>query len=63
MRPHRHDQHHNLEVGRAFREHVGQLVREGFGQSEIDRSVGEHVNAVAQASYDLGIQEVRPSEN
>lgn len=63
MRPHRFDQEHNLTVGRAFRTLVGDLVSEGNNQVEIDRSVGEHVNAVAQAAYDLGLRELAPSQN
>jgi len=63
MRPHRYDQQHNLTVGRAFRLLVGDLVVEGYGQPEIDQMVGEQVNAVAQAAYDMGVREVRPSKN
>ena len=66
MRPHPHDHEHNLRVGAAFRKLVGDLVREcgGFDQQVyIDEKVGEHVNAIAQAAYDLGRHEVEPSQN
>lgn len=63
MRPHRHDHEHNLEVGRAFRKLVNDLFSEGWDGQSVDRCVGEHVNAVAQAAYDLGVNEVQPSMN
>lgn len=64
MRPHTHDRDHNQQVGTAFRTLVGDLVVESNGsQTYIDQKVGEHVNAVARAAYDLGQSEVRPSLN
>lgn len=64
MRPHTHDQQHNLTVGVAFRNMVGHLIAEASGsQRYVDERVGAHVNAVAQAAYDLGRYEVEPSMN
>ena len=63
MRPHRHDHEHNLAVGRAFRTLVGDLMEEGYDTRAIDAQIGSHVNGVAQAAYDLGVQEVKPSQN
>jgi hypothetical protein len=45
---------------------IGELIREcgGDNQMYIDGAVGEHVNAVATAAYDLGAHEaVQPSQN
>jgi len=66
MRPHTQDRQHNLTVGAAFRTLVGDLVREcgGDDQKYVDEGVGEHVNAVAGAAYDLGVHEACiPSQN
>ena len=65
MRPHPYDNDHNLLVGRAFRDMVGHLIREAAqSQTYVDLKVGAHVNAVAQAAYDLGVHEaVLPSRN
>ena len=73
MRPHTHDHEHNMTVGRAFRMLVHDLVTEAGQRGQysdvqgfVDRGVGEHVNAVAQAAYDLAVHEVQhapPSQN
>jgi hypothetical protein len=66
MRPHTYDRQHNLSVGAAFRDLVTDLIREcgRDDQKYVDEGVGEHVNAVAGAAYDLGVREAcTPSQN
>lgn len=63
MRPHRNDLKHNRDVGVAFRNMVQEYMDQGAGQWAIDVAVGSHVNAVAQAAYDLALQELQPSQN
>jgi hypothetical protein len=63
MRPHIFDREHNQRVGEAFRDFVGDMIREGFDSRLVDLQIGEKVNAIAQAAYDLGVGEVQPSQN
>lgn len=63
MRPHTGDLSHNLEVGRAFRNLLGNLLAEGQPQSGIDHTIGQHVNHLMQKAYDYGVQSVTPSVN
>lgn len=63
MRPHIHDRDHNRKVGKAFGRLVEDLIREGHTEIEINETIGEHVNAIARESYNLGQREVYPSAN
>jgi hypothetical protein len=63
VKPHNRNSQHNLEVGRAVRLIVGNAIAQGLTPEAVDHRVGEQVNALAAAAYELGQREIAPSLN
>ena len=66
MRPQTDDHDHNLIVGRAMQDVLANLISQ-YGmdnEPDVSREIGERLNRLCQAGYDLGVREaVEPFQN